>query len=276
VPISIKAQLKVFEQAGVKPRTRKQPVQQPPNSQERDYARQMLAIIEVLFEEVSKRVLPVVPMLVEQRGRTDGYRRDVGELDTLFQGILGVLGRRATTGALAGVAQNTAQATAAHQKGQLEQAVAAQLGVPLLADSNLAPIINGFVDENLGLIRSLSQDVLTDAQATVSRGIQEGLRAEVIQGQLEERFGVARNRARLIARDQTNKLFGKVQEKRQTDLGVTHFIWRTVNDERTRPEHAARSGKRYSWDKPPQGEIPGEPINCRCYAEPDLSTVGDE
>lgn len=274
MPLDLKAQLKMLEQAGVRsPGTRRAPVQQPPNTQERDYARQMLAILEVITAEVEKRVLPVVPMLVEQRSRNDGHRRDVGELDTLFQGILGVLGRRATTGALAGVAQNTAQATVAHQRTQLERSVEAQLGVSLVADSNLAPIINGFVDENLGLIRSLSQDVLTDAQATVSRGIQGGLRAEEISKQLEERFGVARNRARLIARDQTNKLFGKVQEKRQTDLGVTHFIWRTVNDERTRPEHAARSGKRYSWAKPPQGEIPGEPIGCRCYAEPDLSTV---
>lgn len=46
------------------------------------------------------------------------------------------------------------------------------------------------------------------------------------------------------------------------------YIWRTVGDEKVRGEHAARNGKRFSWDNPPEGGHAGEDYNCRCWAEP--------
>jgi hypothetical protein len=62
---------------------------------------------------------------------------------------------------------------------------------------------------------------------------------------------------------------------RQKQLGVTSFVWQTMGDERVRDEHAERDGQEYEYDDPPDGELPGEPIMCRCWAEPVLDDLDD-
>ncbi len=49
---------------------------------------------------------------------------------------------------------------------------------------------------------------------------------------------------------------------------TTHYIWRTRDDEKVRPSHAANDGQIYAWDNPPPTGHPGEDYGCRCTAEP--------
>jgi SPP1 gp7 family putative phage head morphogenesis protein len=42
-----------------------------------------------------------------------------------------------------------------------------------------------------------------------------------------------------------------------------------------RPEHEVLDGVVFEWSDPPSEGIPGEPINCRCTAEPDVQSVID-
>lgn len=48
----------------------------------------------------------------------------------------------------------------------------------------------------------------------------------------------------------------------------THYIWRTQDDDKVRPSHAANDDRIFSWEKPPATGHPGEDYNCRCWAEP--------
>lgn len=100
--------------------------------------------------------------------------------------------------------------------------------------------------------------------------------------QLKEEFNITYERAKRIARDQTNKMNGNLTQIRQTGLGIEEYIWRTARDQRVvgnpsgfypkgnrmHGNHWEREGKIFRWDTPPSGEIPGVPINCRCFAEP--------
>ncbi len=54
----------------------------------------------------------------------------------------------------------------------------------------------------------------------------------------------------------------------QEEAGVTHYIWRTVGDDKVRPSHAANDGKVFAWSNPPPTGHPGDDYNCRCQAEP--------
>lgn len=45
------------------------------------------------------------------------------------------------------------------------------------------------------------------------------------------------------------------------------YIWRTQEDNRVRPSHAANNGKVFSYNKIPPTGHPGEDYYCRCYAE---------
>lgn len=87
---------------------------------------------------------------------------------------------------------------------------------------------------------------------------------------LIEQLRVSRRRAELIARDQVGKLAADTARCQMESAGVTHYIWRSVDDERTRPAHRARDGKIFEWALPPKGGHPGDAPLCRCYAEPVL------
>lgn len=86
-------------------------------------------------------------------------------------------------------------------------------------------------------------------------------------------LGASRRRAELIARDQVGKLAADTARQRMERAGVTHYIWRSVADERTRPAHLARDGKTFEWSDPPSDGHPGEAPLCRCYAEPVLDDL---
>ena len=75
--------------------------------------------------------------------------------------------------------------------------------------------------------------------------------------------------ARLVAHDQINKLNGRLNQTRQEAAGITSFKWRTQGDDRVREEHEAIAGQTFLWaEGAPVEGLPGEPVNCRCHAEP--------
>lgn len=166
------------------------------------------------------------------------------------------------------------EATSRWQRDQLNKQIRAAVGVDVLGDDpQLAKRVAGFVAENVALIRSVPNKYFDDVEKRVLAGVNAGLRHEEIARDLQERFHVAESSAKLIARDQVGKFYGQLNEARQTDLGVTGYVWRTANDSRVREEHAEREGQDYSWADPPFDGHPGEAINCRCYAEPVLGRL---
>ncbi|MCA3438096.1 MAG: minor capsid protein [Rhodobacter sp.] len=60
----------------------------------------------------------------------------------------------------------------------------------------------------------------------------------------------------------------EINERRQRDLGVTHYIWRSLDDPRVRTAHAERDDRLFSWDDRFSDGHPGHGYNCRCTAEP--------
>ncbi len=104
-------------------------------------------------------------------------------------------------------------------------------------------------------------------------GINRQLRVESIRDKLTELNGVTRRRAETIARDQVGKYHGQMMQERQSKLGVDSYFWRTVRDELVRDEHEEREGDEFQWDLPPSDGHPGQPVNCRCSAEPNIEAV---
>lgn len=137
----------------------------------------------------------------------------------------------------------------------------------------LAGAIEEFTRENVALIRTIPEQFFSDLEKHIAREVADGARFEELAAIIEERYGVSEERAEFIARDQVAKFQGDLNRVRQTDLGIEKFTWRTVRDERVRSEHVERDGEVYLWTEPPDGETPGEPINCRCAAEPYLDEL---
>jgi len=103
--------------------------------------------------------------------------------------------------------------------------------------------------------------------------VHSGLRTEELQKQLRQLDGVSKRRAEVIARDQIGKYNGRMTRIRQENIGVKSYVWRTSSDERVRDEHRARDGRTFYYANPPRDGNPGEPVQCRCWADPDLDAA---
>lgn len=60
----------------------------------------------------------------------------------------------------------------------------------------------------------------------------------------------------------------ELQIKAAEEHPTSFYIWRTMGDDKVRPEHAANEGKVFAWDNPPPTGHPGADFGCRCMGEP--------
>lgn len=125
-----------------------------------------------------------------------------------------------------------------------------------------------FAANNVRLIESLGQRLFDETAAAVADGVSRGRATKEIAERIRKRTGVARSRAKLIARNEVGNLNAQITQQRQTSLGISEYTWSTSLDDDVRPEHAEREGVTFSWDNPPSDGHPGEPINCRCTPIP--------
>ena len=125
-----------------------------------------------------------------------------------------------------------------------------------------------WVNQNIELIRSIDRRTLESIRYTLSENIIRAVDRKILVEELTESImhmaDVNEKRAALIACDQVGKLNSQLAQLEQMNQGVDSYIWQTMMDNRVRPEHAARQGKRFYWDDPPSGGHPGWAIRCRC------------
>jgi SPP1 gp7 family putative phage head morphogenesis protein len=149
----------------------------------------------------------------------------------------------------------------------------ASLAVPVTETPGVAGKLEIFAVENAALIRSLADDAIADLAKTVQEAHASGMLTRDLRAQIEERLGVSRSRADLIARDQIGKLNGAIVETKHREAGITRYMWSTSDDEKVRATHKALDKSVHSWDDPPEVspgrfEHPGGDFQCRCSAIP--------
>lgn len=86
------------------------------------------------------------------------------------------------------------------------------------------------------------------------------------------RGGTLRGRVSVLAQDAPHRLAAEVQAARAGAFGIEEFVWRTQGDSRVRQRHRDLDGSRWRYDDPPDEGLPGQPVNCRCWAASVLDT----
>lgn len=127
--------------------------------------------------------------------------------------------------------------------------------------------IDAVVTQNASLCRGLNEDLAKRVSQTTWNGYRAQTSRRKIAKELTEALSIGKPRARLIARDQTTKLAGELDQARQTSLGIKKYEWKHSRKANPRASHVARDGKIFSWDKPPEDGHPGFAINCGCKAK---------
>lgn len=238
--------------------------------------REMLFLVRRI---VHTYVLPLIPELIADAARRRGDRLDakdpIARLNAAVDKASRELYKHFTGPRIAAMARDAAEATSVFQREQLLKQIRSELGVdPILTEKGLAHRVEAFTSENVALIKSLPDRLFPEIEQRVIAGVRAGQQYGEIATELQDRFAVTEDRAKLIARDQVGKFYAELQQTRQKSLGLERYIWRTSDDARVREVHAEREGMLCDWEEGPgdasdpgDGEHPGDGINCRCYAE---------
>lgn len=175
-------------------------------------------------------------------------------------------------------------------KEAMQKNIASALSVDfatVIDSQNIKPLLDQALVDNTALIKSIS----TEHFAKVSQAVLDNYRGvpQVDGVSLTQRLqkigGISKNRAKFIARDQTAKLTGDLNQARQQDNGIDEYTWHNSQDRRVvgnpaglypkgnraHENHWDREGVTYSWANPPGDGHPGHAPNCRCYAKPKLN-----
>ncbi|QMV49869.1 MAG: minor head protein [Mu-like cryoconite phage AB09] len=234
---------------------------------ERQYLRKLLVMLRFLKARVDERLVSKLAHYSTQapkffhRAKNDDL---MGDLFGDFESIRAFFYKTYTDKELDNIASGIGLEVAGLNKENLTSQIASVLGVDVfIDDSKLEDRIRAFSFDNVRLIKTIPERYLNDVQSKVFDGFTDGLRWEEIAADLEDTYGTSEYNAERIARDQVNKLNGQLTEERQTNLGVTEYVWRTALDDRVRDSHADKEGKKFEWEDPPMDTgSPGEDIMC--------------
>jgi SPP1 gp7 family putative phage head morphogenesis protein len=137
------------------------------------------------------------------------------------------------------------------------------------------------LSENVALIKTIPQKYLQQVEGVILRAYANGQNLKQMIARIQKIYPKTRERAVLIARDQSNKANAVVVRARQMELGITEALWiHSHGGKVPRPDHLAANGRRYKIADGCliSGEYiqPGEKINCRCVSRsvlPDLQSA---
>lgn len=246
------------------------PAPRPPTLVESDYAHRLVGVVDQLREVVRHELSTWAWM-----HRADDHQEHQGaEGRRRMKRVRAVVDHDIAEKQLEVVAADFGGRVAAQQRGELARQAEAALGTDVVVTDGAVPdLIAGFVHENVSLIKRLQGDVLGHVEAIITRAAAAGERAESMQRQIEDRFGIAERHARLISHDQVQKLTSRVTQARNAELGIGSYIWIHVPNLHPRPHHEARHGKVFRYDAPPADGHAGWAIMCHCLQQANFDDI---
>lgn len=274
-------------------RTRRGPRKIDMRAPTRAYFRDLNTLVNALFKDINKELTSKLPKWVaeeERQEKQDAKSDDSLTADAVDDEIglaVRLLKQKYSSrsaiftfkSAADKAAKRTEKVNGLQTKSQLKS-----LGIDVFREApQLNRLLSRFTRRNTALITSMPQQSIDNVAQIIERGFASGLRAEEMAKQItsiaptkagatSSELRKAKNRAQLIARDQTLSMSGELSRERQTANGIDKFVWQTVGDARVRDLHDDRDGDTFTWEDGASGgdKYPGVGVNCRCFAEPVL------
>jgi len=145
------------------------------------------------------------------------------------------------------------------------------------------------VKTNVDLIKSIGEQYFDRIEKAVLDSLKTGGNRPRLIKEIQKIGGITERRAKLIAKDQTDKIYNQLAEEAMRNAGITKAKWnhggrskeprsyhKTRWDGRSEPPNGL-NGYIYDLNNPPVADLrtgekapPGVLINCGCYATPVL------
>jgi len=243
-----------------------------------NYSQRVLRNLQDTFQKLFDSVAPKI---------ADDFVNDVDESSeqSMSQLLLGVTA--------AGVVQGLTNKS----KSALNSQTSVELGFfpkSTLKGKRVEKILNASISENVSLIKSIPREYLAEMEKTVFRAVTTGKGPSDIYKTAKSQLELSKDfkshlkntdekvnrRAKLIANDQTRKVYTGLNAGRMKNAGMDRFKWlHNGGSAKPRPYHLdTLNGNEYSISDPPvidpkTGErgLPGQLVNCRCSMIPVIS-----
>lgn len=255
----------------------------PPKHLEVVYQMKLRNVSRIMETILNQLLIPALPDIVSQADILRPNSADIADgssrfnawadiVDTIIKMSRDRFSNELSPDDMEDMAQTQGQQVSDYNKATVIRSVTQMVSFPVFINEPwLASEMKSFVHENVSLIKSIPEDLLSDVNETVNRMVRQGYRVEDISDEIKARYGVSQSKANLIGRDQTSKFAGSLNMLRQKSLGLSRYVWHGVEDDRERDSHLANEDQVYSWTAPPaETGNPGEDYQCRCWAEPYL------
>lgn len=171
---------------------------------------------------------------------------------------------------------------------QMEKTVTPHLEVPMAMEGFIQDRIEKEYTNNLELdIKNWRDEAIVRLRKQVQSNAVKGFRASALVEAIQAEYGVSRNKAKFLARQETTLLTSQYRKDSYIEIGLEEYQWSTSQDRRVRDEHRVMNGRRCRWDNQnvywdgkkwaDRGNIggvklhPGEDWQCRCIAIPLLN-----
>lgn len=140
------------------------------------------------------------------------------------------------------------------------------IGFSEIVDADVEKYLDLKRKDNVTLIKSIPLKLHANLEVKL-KDFYENPNGKSLIKLLEKEFNISRNKAKLIARDQTAKINHGLSRQRAEANGSKAYKWRTSQDERVRSSHKKLNGKVFNWEKgSPCCGHPSDDVNCRCTA----------
>lgn len=135
--------------------------------------------------------------------------------------------------------------------------------------------LTAIYERNLSLIKTIPSHTIESYRETMLKQV-DSFDREALEKQAKTIANISKRRAKLIARDQTQKAVSGYQRARAEALGFEYYVWQTSQDERVstgKGGHRQLNGRIFKYSEPTaiidaygnKGNV-SDRVNCRCVA----------
>jgi SPP1 gp7 family putative phage head morphogenesis protein len=229
-----------------------------PKYEEVKYKVALLKYVDFIERQIKLLVYPILDTLSERGDsiRLDDFSDDIEEALNAVKAFVDIK----TTILISGLIKRAREVT----RFTTRQVINSLRGLQGLISVQVEPLfgvdifnsyVNPSLDEltkswaitNTRLINSIPETMLNDVSIVIQTGYRAGSSMTYIKNQITDKFNIAENRAKLIARDQIGKLHSNIIKDEHLRLGITQYRWLTSQDERVRQSHRVMSNKICQW-----------------------------
>jgi len=273
----IRAAKQRMQEKGRQGLRRRPPMPRRPEGIRQEYLADIRKLVKRQGEEINRLLKPQLESLLAEAGTRGDAEHSDSWSDRIAEIMQAV--RSNLSSDVQGLEERLpeyANRITEHTDEEVKRQLRAVVGVSPTLTRSIDDKVDSWVATNSSLIRTLNHEQIGEVERIVQREVRRGSTVREITRKINAKVNNGNYRAERIARTESGQLYAQISRERNRELGIRKFEWVTARDERVRDEHEARAGRTYEWDNPPDGERPGEPINCRCSSRSSVDDLLNE